>query len=119
MCGMPLFDYRYVQNRLESKWLARFTPIEPKSSPELELVSKTQVNATIVRFVFKLTGPSHMSLFIQPYEDAKIVNWSFSLNYLNYPPAYPLAFHIYFRYGIDSSPLTFCIEISVREVIYK
>ncbi|XP_017865474.1 PREDICTED: endoplasmic reticulum metallopeptidase 1-like [Drosophila arizonae] len=111
MCGLPLFDYRYVQNRLESKWLARSAPIEPKSSTELELVSKTQVNATIVRFVFKLTGPSHMSLFIQPYEDAKIVNWSFSLNYLKYPPGYPLAFHIYFRYGIDSSPLTFYIEI--------
>lgn len=120
MCGMPLYDYRFVQNRLQSKWLPRANPIElSESNTELELVSKTEVNATTVRFVFKVSGPSHMSLFIQPYEDVKIVNWSLSLDYLKNPPAHPLSFHIYFTHGIDSSPWTFCMEISVREIVFS
>ncbi|XP_030558328.1 endoplasmic reticulum metallopeptidase 1-like [Drosophila novamexicana] len=112
MCGMPLYDYRYAQNRLQSKWLPRSEPIEPPASSSLELLSKTVVNETTVRFEFNLTGPSHMSVFIQPYEDVEISDWSFLRSYLENPPAAPLSYHIYFTYGIDSSPLNFFLEIS-------
>ncbi|XP_060656100.1 uncharacterized protein LOC132791267 [Drosophila nasuta] len=53
-----------------------------------------------------------MSLFFEAFEDATITNWSFLESYLNNPPAHPLAYHIFFNYGIDSSPLNFFLEIS-------
>ncbi|KAH8371340.1 hypothetical protein KR093_007016, partial [Drosophila rubida] len=111
MCGMPLYDFRYVDNRMQSKWLPRSEPIVPPGSAKLELLGKTFLNTTTVRFEFNLTGPPQMNLFIQPYEDVKIVNWSFSRKYLEEPPAYPLSFHIGFNYGNDSSPLNFFLEL--------
>lgn len=113
MCGMPLYDYRYVQNRLQSKWLPRSEPIVPPGLTTLEVLNKTRLNPTTVRFEFNLTGPSHMSVFIKPYEDVQISNWSFLRSYLDSPPAAPLAYHIYFTYGIDSSPLNFFLEFTV------
>jgi len=114
MCGMPLYDYRYVQQRLESKWLPRTNPIVPPGSAKLEMLSKTVLNSTTCRYVYNLTGPAQMSLFFQTYEDATITNWSFLISYLKNPPSHPLAYHIFFNYGIDSSPLNFFVDISVR-----
>ncbi|KAH8299600.1 hypothetical protein KR044_003431, partial [Drosophila immigrans] len=112
MCGMPLYDYRYVQQRLESKWLPRSRPIIPPGTAKLDLLSKTIINSTTCRFEFNLTGPAQMSLFFQTYEDTTITNWTFLRSYLNNPPAHPLSYHIFFNYGIDSSPLNFYLEIS-------
>ncbi|KAL7737087.1 hypothetical protein ACLKA6_005304 [Drosophila palustris] len=112
MCGMPLYDYRYVQQRLESKWLPRSRPIEPPGSTTLEMLSKTIKNSTHCRFEFNLTGPPQMSIFIQAYEDVKIANWSFLMSYLSNPPKYPLSYHIFFNYGIDNSPLNFFMEVT-------
>ncbi|KAM8714031.1 hypothetical protein ACLKA7_014224 [Drosophila subpalustris] len=112
MCGMPLYDYRYVQQRLESKWLPRSRPIEPPGSTTLEMLSKTIINSTHCRFEFNLTGPPQMSIFIQAYEDVKITNWSFLMSYLSNPPKYPLSYHIFFNYGIDNSPLNFFMEVT-------
>lgn len=109
MCGMPLYDYRFTKSRLQSKWLPRSEPIVPPEIRGLELLNKTILNATNVRFEFNLTGPSHMSLFIQPYDNVKISNWSFIPSYLNMPPPY----HIYLTYGIDNSPYNFFVEASV------
>ncbi|XP_015019250.2 endoplasmic reticulum metallopeptidase 1 isoform X1 [Drosophila mojavensis] len=108
MCGMPLYDYRFTKSRLQSKWLPRSEPIVPPEIRGLELLNKTILNATNVRFEFNLTGPSHMSLFIQPYDNVKISNWSFIPSYLNMPPPY----HIYLTYGIDNSPYNFFVEAS-------
>ncbi|KAH8371342.1 hypothetical protein KR093_007018, partial [Drosophila rubida] len=112
MCGMPLYDSRYVSQRSESKWLPRANPIIPPGSAKFDLLSKTIVNSTTCRFEFNLTGPPQMSLFFQAYEDVTITNWSFLRSYLNNPPAYPLSYHIYFNSGIDSSPLKFFVETS-------
>lgn len=112
MCGMPLYDYRYVSNRLQSKWLPRSEPIVPPGTTTLELLEKTIVNKTTVRYEFNMTGPSHMSIFIQPYEDVKLSNWSLAQSYLNDPPA-GLPYHIYFVYGINSDPFNFFLEFTV------
>lgn len=116
MCGVPLYDERWVDNRLEGVWLPREIPIEPPAKTELTLLSKTILESnTTARFEFKLVGPDHMSLFIQPYEDdfVAVSNWSFERSYLEDPPPHPLSYHIYFTYGIDSSPLEFYLDISV------
>lgn len=114
MCGMPLYDFRFVDNRLQSKWLPRSEPVEPPGSTKLELLSKTVLNSTTARLEFNLTGPAQMNIFIQPYEDVEITNWSFLREYLDNPPIYPLSYHICIHYGIDSSPINFFIEVLVR-----
>lgn len=114
MCGMPLYDFRFVDNRLQSKWLPRSEPVEPPGSTKLQLLSKTVLNSTTARLEFNLTGPAQMNIFIQPYEDVEITNWSFLREYLDNPPTYPLSYHICIHYGIDSSPINFFIEVLVR-----
>ncbi|KAH8371339.1 hypothetical protein KR093_007017 [Drosophila rubida] len=112
MCGMPLYDERYSKQRLDAKWMPRANPIIPPGSTKLDVLSKTIINSTTCRFEFNLTGPPQMSLFFQAYEDVTITNWSFLRSYLNNPPAYPLSYHIFINYGIDSSPLNFFVETS-------
>lgn len=116
MCGMPLYSPSYVNNRRRSKWLPRSEPIEPPGPTTLQLLNKTIVNKTTVRHEFNLTGPSHMRLFIKPYEFVKLTNWSFAHSYLDNPPAAPLPLFIYFTYGSDSSPLNFFLEFWVSDL---
>lgn len=114
MCGMPLYDSTYVLNRLQAKWLPRLKPVEPPAPTELRLLNKTLLNTTTVRFEFSLTGPPQMKLFIQPYEDVLLSNWSFLQAYLETPLTPPLPYFISFSYGIDKSPLKFFLELTVR-----
>ncbi|EDW61967.2 endoplasmic reticulum metallopeptidase 1 [Drosophila virilis] len=112
MCGMPLYDSSYVLNRLQAKWLPRLEPIEPPALLTLEMLNKTVLDSTTVRFEFSLEGPPQMRLFIQPYEDVLISNWSFLDSYLETPLTPPLPYFISFNYGIDNSPLKFFLECS-------
>ncbi|XP_034476025.1 endoplasmic reticulum metallopeptidase 1-like [Drosophila innubila] len=115
MCGMPLFDERWVHNRLQGMWLPRET-IEPPFPTKLELISKKVMknDSTIVRFKFRVTGPPHLSLFIEPYKDdfVTVSNWTFSQNYLKNPPASPLSYHIFITFGIANPTLDFTLDIS-------
>ncbi|XP_023159980.2 endoplasmic reticulum metallopeptidase 1-like [Drosophila hydei] len=114
MCAAPLFDERWVQNRLQGIWLPREEPVVPPTRTTLELLSKTVLaNKTTIRFNFTLTGPPYLSLFIQTYEDdyVTVSDWSFSKSYLEQKPAPPLAYHIYITYG-RSAPLEFSLDIT-------
>lgn len=116
MCGVPLYDERWVDNRLQGIWVHRGNTMHPPSTTSLILLNKTVLeNNRTMRYEFELSGPDHMSLFIQPYEDATISNWTFSQEYLENPPEYPLPFHIYFIYGIITDPLYFFIDIAVSK----
>ncbi|XP_043072268.1 endoplasmic reticulum metallopeptidase 1 isoform X2 [Drosophila grimshawi] len=106
MCGMPVPGV----SRLNSKWLPRSEPIMPPSLTTLDMVNKIILNSTTVRFEFKLKGPSQMNLVIQPYEDVTLSNWSFTIN--SKPTPSTITYVIYFKYGIDNSPLNFFLELS-------
>lgn len=115
MCGLPLFDYRYVQNRLQSKFLKRDEPVQiPEPPTTLTKMAKTNINATTVRLEFNVTGPTYLSLFIKPYEDVTISGWSFLSSHLAKPPTAPLPYHIYITHGIDITPLNFYVDLTVR-----
>lgn len=119
MCGIPLYDERWVSNRLQGMWLPRKEPITPPCSTNLTLVSKTVLeNNTTARFEFKLSGTSYMNLFIQAYEDdfVTISNWTFSQTYLANPPASPLSYHIYITFGKENPELDFFVEVEVRYI---
>ncbi|XP_022229014.2 endoplasmic reticulum metallopeptidase 1-like [Drosophila obscura] len=111
MCGVPMYDQHWVKSRTTIMWLPREQPIETPTPPTLELLSKTVLSGgTTVRLEFVVAGPNHFSLFIQPYEDVTISNWTFLASYLQNTTTYPPPYHIYFSYGIDSSPLKFFID---------
>ncbi|EDW09410.2 endoplasmic reticulum metallopeptidase 1 [Drosophila mojavensis] len=113
MCGLPLFDYRYVQNRLQSKFLKRDEPVQiPEPPTTLTKMAKTNINATTVRLEFNVTGPTYLSLFIKPYEDVTISGWSFLSSHLAKPPTAPLPYHIYITHGIDITPLNFYVDLT-------
>jgi len=113
MCGMPLYDYRYFQNRMTSKFLPRSEPIVPPGTLTFELLNKTMVNSTTCRLEFSMSGSNQMSLFFQTEPDVKIVDWSFLRSHL----ATPQPYHIWFTHGIDDSPLKFSIDIWVRNTL--
>lgn len=117
MCGVPLYDERWVANRWQGMWLPRQEPITPPCSTNLTLLRKTVLenNNTTARFEFKLTGPSYMNLFIQAYEDdfVAVSNWTFSQTYLKNPPTSDLSYHIFITFGIDEPELDFFVELQV------
>ncbi|XP_043644716.1 endoplasmic reticulum metallopeptidase 1 isoform X1 [Drosophila teissieri] len=109
MCGMPLYDHRWVEAMEYTMWLPRKNPVWTPAEPILTLLNKTiQADSNTVRFEFELQSPDHTSIFIQPYEDVTVSSWSFLAEYLttNSPP-----YHIYYSFGIDDTPLRFYIEL--------
>lgn len=115
LCGMPLYEFRYVENRMQSKWLPRSQPVVPPEPTTLSVLNKTIVNSTTVRFEFSLAGPTFMNLFIQPYEDVTLTDWSFPSS-SNIEPTSTLPYIIYIVMGVDRSPLLFNLEFSVRHM---
>ncbi|XP_017024974.1 endoplasmic reticulum metallopeptidase 1 [Drosophila kikkawai] len=109
MCGMPLYDHRWVEAMENTMWLPRETPVWTPAEPILEQLGKTLLDdGKTIRFEFNLTCTDHTSIFIQPNADVTIPNWSFVENYTTtYKPPY----HIYFSFGIDDSPLNFYIDV--------
>ncbi|XP_026841794.1 endoplasmic reticulum metallopeptidase 1 isoform X1 [Drosophila persimilis] len=113
MCGVP-HNYKSSQSsRVNGMWLPRDQPVETPSVPVLELLSKTVLeNNKTVRFEFNLTCPDQTSLFIQPYEDVTISNWSFLLSHLEENTSSGSPFYIIISNGIESSPLNLFMEIT-------
>ncbi|EDV35716.2 uncharacterized protein Dana_GF12335 [Drosophila ananassae] len=110
MCGYPLFDHHWVNSRMDLMWLPREKPIEPPRVPEVELLSKfVQADNKTIRYNFKINVTDHTSIFIQPYENVNVKNWTFPLKYIEHQSPY----HIYFSYGNDNTPLSFFIDFAI------
>lgn len=121
MCGLPLYDERWVHNRLQGMWVPRDT-VTPPIPTQLELISKTVLENNITaRLTFNLTGPHHMSLFLEAYSDdfVTITNWSFSQSYLKSPPASPLSYHIYMTFGAGNATAQheFFVDVTVGSTV--
>lgn len=77
LCGIPHYLLRYVGNVDKNVWLKRTDRPRFDVTPQLELLSTEQINATQTKYFFKMTGTHHMSLHISPLPNSKIVFWSF------------------------------------------
>ncbi|EDW72284.2 uncharacterized protein Dwil_GK20844 [Drosophila willistoni] len=111
-CGMPLYNHRWSKAREYSLWIPiKEQPEIPTVYPQLELDEITELdgNESQKRFNFSLTGPDHMTIFVNVKNDAKILDWSFNDTMLREneePPHF-----IYFSYGLDNSTLHFHIDV--------
>ncbi|XP_055917715.1 endoplasmic reticulum metallopeptidase 1 isoform X1 [Eupeodes corollae] len=106
-CGVPAYNHRWNKDRDHSFWIDFSEPNIP-SVPELELLSK-EVSPFSARFVFKFSGPDHMTIFVGTKSDAQIKSWSFNDTAIRENWEQP--YFIYFSYGKDSTPLEFFIDI--------
>lgn len=80
----------------------------------MKIISKQQTSPRQILFTVEVSGPNHMSLFIQPLSDAKLVDWSFTKIPLQekFDPPY----YVYFSYALDPTPLRFNLEFEVRSL---
>ncbi|KAH8415789.1 hypothetical protein KR222_001064, partial [Zaprionus bogoriensis] len=110
MCGVPCFNHRWCKARKTSHWLAREQQVTIPGNSSFELLAKTPLNGTSIRFEFEVGGPPHMGLFIQPLDGVSVIDWSFIRNMLDEPEDYTLPYQIFFSYGKDNTPLKFHID---------
>jgi len=113
-CGMPLYNHRWHKDREYSLWIPiNEKPQIPTVYPSLTLQEITELeNDTQRRFNFSLSGPDHMTIFVNVKNNAKLLDWSFNETLINEnePPPH----FVYFSYGLDNSALEFTIDVEVR-----
>lgn len=119
MCGLPVFNHRWYKARHKGVWLPRKEPVIIPKMPQLTLISKAMNSSTnSMRYRFRLSGPPHMSIFIQPLNNVFVSDWSFITNMLDDPKEYQPPYHIFFSYGADSSPLDFYLDLKKTDGVY-
>ncbi|XP_037714381.1 endoplasmic reticulum metallopeptidase 1-like isoform X2 [Drosophila subpulchrella] len=102
-CGLPL---RWHQTSL---WIPSPEPVLGKDLPTVIVLSKKQLSSIKIRYEMELSGPSHMVLFIQPLNGAKVTDWTFHKAplRLNFKPPYL----INLSWGVNREPLKFWLEL--------
>lgn len=112
-CGMPLYNHRWNKARQYSMWIETSeSPEIPTEYPMLVLQDSSELETSAQRrFNFTLAGPSHMGIFINVKNDARILNWSFNDTLIREQAEPP--YMVYFSYGLDDSPLEFTIDVEV------
>nr|AAL39872.1 LP03135p [Drosophila melanogaster] len=110
-CGMPLYNHRWNKARQYSMWIETSeSPEIPTEYPMLVLQDSSELETSAQRrFNFTLAGPSHMGIFINVKNDARILNWSFNDTLIREQAEPP--YMVYFSYGLDDSPLEFTIDV--------
>lgn len=110
-CGVPSFGQGWSGGR----WLPRKAPVTVPGVTTLELLSKTILESNYsIRYYFKLTGPAHMTIFVNPLDGVRLVDWSFLRGVPDCPAKCKPPYQIYFSWGADSSPINFYLEFTVR-----
>lgn len=118
-CGMPLYNHRWNKAREYSLWIPLGeAPQIPTAYPNLTLEATEELEEENQRrFNFTLTGPDHMTIFINVKNSAKILDWTFNDTLIRDNEAPP--YFIYFSYGLDNSPLEFFIDVEVCRSTYN
>ncbi|KAH8300216.1 hypothetical protein KR044_011587, partial [Drosophila immigrans] len=111
MCGFPIYSTRWVKAMPNGYWVPGPEP-NKYYMPTLRIISKDTPSDTNIIFTLEITGPDHTSIFIDPVDDAKLVDWTFTREPLN--KGLPPPHYIYWSYALDPTPLRFNLEFKVR-----
>uniref|UniRef100_A0A1A9ZGV8 FXNA-like protease n=1 Tax=Glossina pallidipes TaxID=7398 RepID=A0A1A9ZGV8_GLOPL len=110
-CGMPFYNHRWYKARDFSFWIPiEEDPYIPGEAPILVLLSSNQlVDPFQTNYEFELSGPDHMTIFIDLIDQGRILNWSLNETMLteNWQPPY----FIYFSWGKNGRDLKFTITV--------
>ncbi|KAH8400838.1 hypothetical protein KR009_001397, partial [Drosophila setifemur] len=118
-CGLPLYTRGWNRNRENSRWIETSEPPEiPTEYPKMVLQESIELeNPTQRRFNFSLAGPSHMGIFINVKNDARILTWSFNDTLLRRNAEPP--FMVFFTWGLDDSILEFTIDVEMTNSTFE
>uniref|UniRef100_A0A1B0G958 FXNA-like protease n=1 Tax=Glossina morsitans morsitans TaxID=37546 RepID=A0A1B0G958_GLOMM len=110
-CSMPFYNHRWYKARDFSFWIpVEEDPYVPGEAPILVLLSSNQlVDPFQTNYEFELSGPDHMTIFIDLIDQGRILNWSLNETMLteNWQPPY----FIYFSWGKNGRALKFTIIV--------
>ncbi|XP_037954986.1 endoplasmic reticulum metallopeptidase 1 [Teleopsis dalmanni] len=107
MCGYPIYSSRWLGWKEQSFWIPGPEP-NKEGWPTLKILSKERSSSTNILYTLEISGPDHMSLFINPVEDAKLVDWSFDKEPIE--KGFSKPYFVYFSYALDPTPLRFILE---------
>lgn len=114
MCGIPCFNHRWCETREDALWLPREQPVVMPGETKLELLNKTVLaDGYRVKYYFKLTGPSRMSVFVKPLDGCRMLDWSFLKGMLDNPATFKPPYHIFFAWAADDAPVVFYLLLAV------
>ncbi|XP_026466461.1 endoplasmic reticulum metallopeptidase 1-like [Ctenocephalides felis] len=113
-CGLPFYTSRMHKQSNYSHWVPMESPlIETNDIAKLVLINKTAINDGRTRYHFSIEGPSHMGVFISPYDNVNVVAWDVTEENPNSGPMWgnrPTYF-IYYSYGTQKTDLSFTIDV--------
>eukprot|EP00794_Sanderia_malayensis_P013703 gene13703-15130_t len=120
-CGYPYF---YPMWRLLKKswYLKGPSPIPQKKKLfSFKEVKKERISDEVMRVHFKVVGPDHMTLFITPNDNHKLIAWSVT-DVL--PPGQPdydgrITFYTYFAHGYYAEPWQFWLDFDISSALQK
>ncbi|XP_017474395.1 PREDICTED: endoplasmic reticulum metallopeptidase 1-like isoform X2 [Rhagoletis zephyria] len=107
-CGLPLYNSRWLNWKNSSRWILASSPSLPIPT-QLKLTSKVYITNRRVRYGFSLKSADRVVIYIDPYPDAKVVDWTFDKTPLK--NNYSTPYFIYHMYSMTESPLQFWIEV--------
>lgn len=94
-----------------------FIPAPPPSEtgwPKMRIISKKQTSSRNVLFTLEISGPDHMSMFIEPLNNTNLVDWSFTK--IPIEEKFETPYFVYFSYALDPTPLRFNLEFEVSKL---
>ncbi|XP_036332214.1 endoplasmic reticulum metallopeptidase 1-like, partial [Rhagoletis pomonella] len=110
MCGYPIYSTRWLGYRDQSFWVDGPAP-KAGSWPRLRILSKERISFTNLIISLEVAGPDHMSVFIQPMNDTKLVDWSFDRTPIQ--ENFKTPYFVYLSYALDPAPFRFHLEFEV------
>ncbi|TNM91994.1 hypothetical protein fugu_019006 [Takifugu bimaculatus] len=90
-------------------WYLPAPEVSPSSPVEFSLLSQEETSWGTIKMTFRVTGPSHMSLYLLPHRGASLSTWSFG----DGTPRFDLSgeYFIFYSHGLDVRTWTFWFEI--------
>ncbi|ALC42477.1 CG9416 [Drosophila busckii] len=107
MCGFPIYSTRWLKAMDNSYWVPGPAP-NKDHLPKVRIISKESTSFNNIIFTLEVSGPDHISIFIEPSADAMLVDWSFTKEPLEKKLKPP--YYIYWGYALDPTPLRFNLE---------
>ncbi|EDW01024.1 endoplasmic reticulum metallopeptidase 1 isoform X1 [Drosophila grimshawi] len=107
MCGFPIYSSRWIKPAANSYWVPGPEP-NKAYMPTLKILNKESTSMTNIIFTLEVSGPDHTSIFIEPLDDAKLVDWTFTKEPLE--KSLPPPHYVYWSYALDPTPLRFNLE---------
>ncbi|XP_074850195.1 endoplasmic reticulum metallopeptidase 1 [Carettochelys insculpta] len=111
LCGFPWI--LPVHFFLRKNWYLPAPEVSPANPVHFKLLAKEQMPWDSTKLIFEVSGPSHMSLYIQPHKGSTLSSWSLG-------DGTPVAnkggdYFVFYTHGLKAVAWHFWIELKAAE----